>query len=403
MNIIYLTTEDLGKGSGGKVHFWAIAKELNRLGNRLYVVAPDYGTPLACTPEGDNITVYRYRVPGKNALGLVAFEIAILLLLPIFRFRDRIDVMLVRGGGVSVLGGLLFLWARALSIRVVLECNGVSWNEMKSASRSPLLVLAAQIGGWQQAITANVLIGVTPDVLSAYRSLWACQRKCGYSISNGAYALRLPTDKTTSGPVVFAMPSSFSPWHGILELLEATKLLRTKHSFRVLLVGQGQMFDAARQYVIENSLDDIVEFTGLRCHDEVLTLLSKSHVGILLRTDHGALQVPGSPLKLFEYFAAGLAVIVPADNYHSSMNAVYQFGEVVEGPTARHVAAAMERLLRKSRTELNTLGNSNRQLLEREFTWQHVAARVQAVLAGQSPQTESWMNQTVDHTGTESN
>jgi len=85
-----------------------------------------------------------------------------------------------------------------------------------------------------------------------------------------------------------------------------------------------------------------------------------------------------SPLKLFDYLAAGLAVVG---------SRLGQIAEVIEdgtsgllvGDSASEVAAALERLAR-DRALTERLGAAGLRRLETEYTWNHTGDRIGAVL-----------------------
>ena len=136
MNVLYLNTEDLAKGvASGRVHFWAICGAMRDLGCRVSVVAPRYHGALIKLPTG--ISGFLLPVPFKNFISLLLFEILLLLSIPWIVLRYRPAALLVRGGGPGFIPGLIFWGFRMLGVRVVLECNGITWEEFRRAVSQP--------------------------------------------------------------------------------------------------------------------------------------------------------------------------------------------------------------------------------------------------------------------------
>jgi glycosyltransferase involved in cell wall biosynthesis len=104
--------------------------------------------------------------------------------------------------------------------------------------------------------------------------------------------------RTDDDGIVAVFSGALRPWHGIDTIAEAWGLLgRTGPRLRVIGDGPG------RQLMEEIG----AELTGAVPHEQVASLLASSHIGL---APYSA-DAPDyfSPLKLFEYLAAGLAVV----------------------------------------------------------------------------------------------
>lgn len=401
MRIAYKNGEDLSKVGGGRVHFRAVASELANLGHDVYVVAPQYNSTPWVEFHSEDVKKIKLRVPGKNVLGYFCYQLQVLLLLPWFKFKYKWDVLLVRGGGPSPMNGLIFLFARLLGIRVVLECNGVSWLEFKSRGFPSFICKYVQLSAWFQAKTASSLIGVTPAICRAYCTLAKRPIKDSCPISNGVFTEKFPLDQRQEirkaygwddSHIVFIMPSGFAPWHGLNELVEALSILTPDVTSRVrfVLPGKGKMFDEIKTLIIQQNLDSFVQLPGILNRDEIHRILVAADIGMLLRPKPGKFEIPGSPLKLFEYFGAGLPVIACSDSYHSQLIPYYSLGIVLDENTPDAIARAI--------CEIVDTGGArfDRQKIlataRNEFDWCKVAERVASVLQGTEPQLEQWIS-----------
>jgi glycosyltransferase involved in cell wall biosynthesis len=112
---------------------------------------------------------------------------------------------------------------------------------------------------------------------------------------------------------VFA--GAFRSWHGAVHLVRAIRELRRRGETRIgaVLIGDGPELRAARAEAA--GLDGIV-FTGALPHAQMAAALAAADVGVAPfdPSRHAALSLGfyWSPLKLFEYMAAGLPVVAPA-------------------------------------------------------------------------------------------
>jgi glycosyltransferase involved in cell wall biosynthesis len=100
---------------------------------------------------------------------------------------------------------------------------------------------------------------------------------------------------------------------------------------------------------------------------------------------------PPRPRKFFEYLALGLVVIAPDSDFYRRLDRTYNIGELIKEPTVDGIATAIKSTLLMTREEFEISGAKNRAVFRDEFTWGHVAARVEAVLAGRRPDPEKWM------------
>jgi glycosyltransferase involved in cell wall biosynthesis len=116
---------------------------------------------------------------------------------------------------------------------------------------------------------------------------------------------RLPTD-----PLAIVYLGLMEHHRGVGVVLEAAQLLANAGvSFRLDLVGDGRDYDEFRTYGARLGLSgDRVVFHGRLSHTEAIAVVGRAHVGIV---PHHARESWNTtiPNKLFDYMAAGLAVV----------------------------------------------------------------------------------------------
>ena len=98
----------------------------------------------------------------------------------------------------------------------------------------------------------------------------------------------------------------FREWHGIDSLLRALAVIHTSRRKRVLLVGDGPARSSLERLAGQLGLATDVVFTGSVSHETIPRYLAAMDAVVIPRAVEYA-----SPLKLFEYMAAGKAILAP--------------------------------------------------------------------------------------------
>lgn len=112
-----------------------------------------------------------------------------------------------------------------------------------------------------------------------------------------------------SGEIVIGFIGSFHYWHGIDNLMQIMKaILQTEKSVKFLLVGSGGVREKdLHEFVSKNGFQNSVIFAGLVPHEEMGKYVSI--MDIVLAPYPYLDFFYFSPMKLYEYMAAGKAVV----------------------------------------------------------------------------------------------
>jgi glycosyltransferase involved in cell wall biosynthesis len=107
--------------------------------------------------------------------------------------------------------------------------------------------------------------------------------------------------------VVLGYVGAFVHWHGIDWFVDeiASKLKENPH-LTLLLVGSGVALDSIKQRVKLEGVEDQVILPGRVPHSDVHKYISAMDFGIIPDSNHY-----GSPMKLFEFMAMGVGMVVP--------------------------------------------------------------------------------------------
>ncbi|HJQ13543.1 MAG TPA: glycosyltransferase family 4 protein, partial [Anaerolineales bacterium] len=219
-------------------------------------------------------------------------------------------------------------WAsKKLRLPFVLEVNA-DLLEQRKFKGIPERGLRRLFATWATRVcfkTAAQIICISPWLKEHLRDKWGVDEskltvlpcaadveafKPNYNSENVRKRLGLSTE-----PVVMWI-GGFYPWHDLSLLLESFALtLQRRPDARLVLVGDGQTRSAVENTVKKAGMQHAVIITGKIAHSEMPNMLSIADVAVVPSAPLTAgIGGTGTPLKLFEYMAAGKAIVATALN-----------------------------------------------------------------------------------------
>lgn len=176
--------------------------------------------------------------------------------------------------------------------------------------------------------------------------------------------------------LVAGFVGTFGPWHGVVQLAEAIKLIPENVPLRFLFVGSGSLREQV-EGILRNEIEARrVVFTGTVPHERVPALLDACDILV-------APHVPladgsdffGSPTKIFEYMAMGKAIVASRLGQIGEVLSDEETALLVEPGNVAELASALVRVTESSELRAR-LGPNAREAAVTNHTWGHNARRV---------------------------
>jgi glycosyltransferase involved in cell wall biosynthesis len=181
-----------------------------------------------------------------------------------------------------------------------------------------------------------------------------------------------------NGQPLVIFVGSFKPWHGLDLLVESfSRLAQTHPTARLVFVGDGPVRTQLENQVHELSLGEKVLFTGSVPHTEVASLLDMAQIAVLNPRVSPA-SISQSPLKLFEYMAAGKAIVGPAIPNIQRLLTDRDNALLVQPDDPEALAGALSELLADPGLSIR-LGQAAREQAIQRHSWDRTAAELENI------------------------
>lgn len=375
MRILYCAIDQTVPGTkGGSVHVAAVAEGLAALGHDVttLVSSGDGSFPqgrvrwIAMAPP---LGARQLRWLRRSAVQRVARE-------------SRADAVIER---YYNFGGEGIATAKSTGAKAVLEVNApvIDFAGSPKALLDRALIVQP-MRRWRERICARADLIVSPSaaILPA-----DTPRHKILELEWGADTERFtpqqgnPAPYRRPAPIVAVFAGAFRSWHGAIHLIEALRELRQRGRTDIgaVFVGDGPELASTRRAAAD--LEGVV-FTGAVPHSQMPAYLAAADVGVAPFdvSAHRALSLGfyWSPLKIFEYMAAGLPVVAPSVDRIPSLVGHDREGLLYDQHAPGGLAAALERL--SDAALRRRLGDAGRARAVREYSWKaHCAALADAI------------------------
>lgn len=366
MRIVYAALDQRVPGTtGGSVHVTAVAEGLAALGHEVDVLTTPGPGPF---PSGRARWHAMAPPLGLRHLRLLRGEAV-----RAFAERARAEVVIER---YHNFGGEGMRAAAATGAVAVLEVNAPVVDYPGSPkARLDRALLVEPMRRWRdrQCRLADLIITPAAEVLPAFvpreriaELEWGADTE---RFSPGAEG-PAPFERRP-GAVLAVFAGAFRAWHGAVNLVRAIRDVRARgrHDIDAVLIGDGPELERAKA---EAAGATGITFTGAVPHDRMPACLAAADIGAAPFdvAAHPPLQMAfyWSPLKVFEYMAAGLPVVAPAIPRLARILGPGQERLLYEAQAPGALAGALA-YLADHPAERRRLGEAARARVCAEFSW----------------------------------
>ena len=304
MRIAYVTVDPgipVFGTKGASVHIQEVVRELIRRGHDVTVHTTRAGRDIPDDLAGLEVIETRIEADDPGARERAQQEVS-----------ARIAARIIAGGAdlvyerYSLFSTALAEVAEATGAAGVLEVNAPLIEEQRT-HRVLVDEVAAGNALARQVAAATATVAVSDPVRDWVRERTGSERV--RTVPNGVSITRIVPRPEDIGDPVVTFVGTLTPWHGVADLRAAAAL--AKRPWKLRIIGDGPERAALEEQAAGLGIE--VDFRGAVAPADMPGQLAGSAIGVAPYPDLGGEQQQYfSPLKVYEYLAAGLPVVASA-------------------------------------------------------------------------------------------
>lgn len=293
-------------------------------------------------------------------------------------------------GGLFSIGAAMACRQKNIPYVLTVEADPFLENRIKGTPLRGLRALVATRHARVAYRLANKIITVSNSARKHLVESWGVDPEKVEVLPNGVDAAffqpdcdREPVRRQLglNGAPVVGFVGGFQVWHGLDRLVESfAQVLQEIPQTRLLLVGDGPARTLVERKIAELGLETAVTITGLLPQAQVPIMLAATDVAVLPYPDLPA-ELWFSPLKLYEYMAAGKAIVASGAGQIAEILQHDRNGVLVAPGDVAGLARAIVRLLNDPAQRAQLGRNARKQAVERH-SWKQYVEQLAQIYGG---------------------
>jgi glycosyltransferase involved in cell wall biosynthesis len=303
MKILY--SHRIRSRDGQGVHLEAMVSALRAEGHEVRVVGPSGFEATGLGGESRMVGLLRERLPAwVGELAELAYMVPATLRLHRAAAEFRPDVIYERANLFHLAGTVV---AATRRVPLMLEVNAPLAEERSRHGNLSLQGIAAGLErlAWRRA---SRVLPVTDVLADHIRAAGVPEARIAV-VPNGIHPEDFPAPLPAAAApaqLTLGFVGFVREWHGLDRVVRALASYRGSPALALKVVGDGPARPGLEQLAAELGIADRVRFTGLAERDSVPTMVGQFDIAL-----QPASVAYASPLKVFEYMAAGRAIVAP--------------------------------------------------------------------------------------------
>lgn len=365
MRIAYVTVDPgipVFGTKGASVHIQEVVRELIRRGHDVTVHTTRAGRDIPDDLAGLEVIETRIDADDPGARERAQQEVS-----------ARIAARIIAGGAdlvyerYSLFSTALAEVAEATGAAGILEVNAPLIEEQRT-HRVLVDEEAAAKALARQVAAATATVAVSDPVRDWVRERTGSESV--HTVPNGVSITRIVPRPEEIGDPVVTFVGTLKPWHGVADLLAAAAL--AKRPWKLRIIGDGPERAALEEQATGLGIE--VDFRGAVAPADMPGQLAGSAIGVAPYPDLGGEQQQYfSPLKVYEYLAAGLPVVASAVGQLPQI--LGELGTLVPPSDPAALAAAID-ILAADPVLRGKLGWRGRMQAEEKHSWAGAVDRI---------------------------
>ncbi len=296
MNILYLTDDEISSGGAVKEHINAICKGFKKRGHKVTLICPLIHTNV--TLPVDEVITYGMGKSISRVFGMIKSVHRLLN-------EEKFDAIYIRYRASQL---PLFFLSSFTKLSRFLEINGIAEKEMRVGRvKYALIRLVQKILEKKFFQKSSGIFSVTKEIAYFYENNYKIRKQNLFVFNNGVWPERFEPNFTLrkTETIKLGFVGNISWWQGLETVIKAVSDVNYRNNVHLTIVGDGNELNKLKSIVANNKAVNI-EFLGQLSSSQIPKIMKEFDIGVVSKSIRGEGL---SPIKLYEYWAAGLPVI----------------------------------------------------------------------------------------------